>query len=105
MIGVAADRRLGANHDNLLILRSSGSRFRSGFNHSNHGHMRCRRDLVERQRRRSIAGDDQHLRAMGFKIVRRLDRIAGHGLNRFRAVGQTGGIAKVGVFSVRNELK
>ena len=50
-------------------------------------------------------GDDQHLRSVSFKIVRRFDGVAGHGLDRLRPVGEASGIAEIGVIRVRDEFK
>jgi hypothetical protein len=102
---VAADRRVGPHDDNFPVLADRSGGLGPGLDHSHDRDVRCRRDLVERKRGRSIAGDHQQLGSVGLKVVGGFNRVARHGFNRLRAVREAGSIAKVDVIGVRDKLK
>ena len=89
----------------LLVLGGGGGGLGARFDHANHGNVSGRRNPIQSQSRRGIAGDHQHLRAMRFQKVRGFDRIAGDCFDGFRAVGKARGVAKVGVIGVGNKFK
>ncbi len=64
-VGVAADGGFGSDDHNLPIPRGRGSSFGPRLNHSDHGYVGCGADSVKGERGRGVAGDDQHLGALG----------------------------------------
>ena len=78
---MAADGGLGSYDDNFAIPGGGGCGLRSGIDDSDHRNVRCGADSVERQGGGGVAGDDQHLCALGLEKVGRLDCVTRNGLD------------------------
>src|ERR1700683_1849504 len=105
LVGVAADRGLGPDdHDSFIFADRSGG-LGAGLYYANDWNAGCGDDAVESKRGRRVAGDDQQLGSVGFKIVSCFDGITRYRFHRLGAVGKARGIAKVEIISVWNEFK
>src|SRR4029077_16390881 len=75
-VSVAANGGLSSNHNNLLVSRGRRGRLCPGLNHAYHRNMRSRRDAIEGERGRRVAGDHHHLRPVRFKEMSSLHGVA-----------------------------
>src|SRR5690348_17669103 len=103
-VRMAADRSIGANHDNFALPALPRRTFRARLDHTEHRDLRRADDPVERQCRRGIASNHQKLRALRFQKLRRFDRVSGHCLNRLASIRQTRGVAKVQIVGSWNQM-
>jgi hypothetical protein len=102
---VAADRGLGPDDDDFLILADESGGLSSGLYHAYDRHVRCGRDAVKCQCGRGVARNDQQLGSVGFEVVGGFNSITRNGFDRLGAVGKSGGIAKVEIVGVGNQVK
>ena len=75
-ISVAADRGLGSDDNDFLVLADASGGLGPRLDDANHRHMGRGRDAIKSQRGRRVAGNHQQLGAVAFEVVGRLNRIA-----------------------------
>src|SRR6267378_2755065 len=102
---MTANRGLRPDYNDLLVCASCSRGLGAGFDYSDDCHMSRSRNTVEGEGSSCVTGNDQHLSAVRFKVVRGFNRAAGDGFNRLGTVGQARRIAKIDVLGLRDKFK
>jgi hypothetical protein len=96
LVGAATDRALAADHDDVAFLGGVTGGVRSGIDDADQGQGReVPAKLVQRDRRRGVAGDDEHLDAAFDEDPGRLPGVARDRPWALGPVRQPGGIPEV----------
>ena len=102
LVAARGHRQLGREQADLPVARRLHRGVRLGDDHRDDGHRQLLLQVGQRDRRRGVAGDDDHLHALALEVGADLVREAAHLVAAARAVRQARVVAQVDEVLVRH---